>query len=226
MQSPQPAQSTQQSAAQLEQRRNYAFSNLRLMPSIGFWINNWVVLYLKDASTRAAAGYCDRGGAGPCHTVSDAREIFSLLPHKHPEPSLTTRSNRHYNDNRKRNESNRICPRMAARAAPPLVKGHLSGVSNAPKLTLEPQHLIQLSTQGSGILRPRPRPRSRHKSLIRMRRGSRAKTNKIFVGFFLCSVSSVRSTWERYSETEWKIHKIDNKKALKKKVKHKRVNIR
>lgn len=101
--------------------------------------------------------------------------------------------------------------------SPPLVKGHLSGVSNAPKLTLEPQHLIQLSTQGSGILRPSPRPRPRHKSLIRMRRGSRAKTNKIFVGFFFFALFPLSAALEKGTQRpNEKYIKLTIKKPWKK----------
>lgn len=93
------------------------------MPSIGFWINNWVVLYLKDGT---AGAWRDGLEGGRCLSQSQWRKSSPTLLSLSPCPVsvascllLTTTSNRtsrRYNDNRKR-KAKSDCPRMAARAA-------------------------------------------------------------------------------------------------------------
>lgn len=109
----------------------------------------------------AQQGFVGREGeVAVCHTVSDARAGQHCLPRLVASCLLLTttcnRTSRRYNDNRKR-KAKSDCPEDGSTCCgcccccSTLVKGHLSGVSNATKLTLEPQHLIQLSTQGSHV---------------------------------------------------------------------------
>lgn len=87
------------------------------MPSIGFWINNWVVLYLKDGT----AGVCGegQGEVAVCHTVSDARAGQHCHVWWHPACCWPQRATAQAaaTMTTANEKPNRIAPRMAARAA-------------------------------------------------------------------------------------------------------------
>lgn len=55
------------------------FSNLRLMPSIGFWINNWVVLYLKGGGVGGGSSLWRKS---PNETWQTSSRLFVVPDHK------------------------------------------------------------------------------------------------------------------------------------------------